>query len=337
MPKYFRILSIDGGGLRGVIPAIILRKLSQSTKEPIWRYFDLVTGTSTGGIIALAVVLNKPLDEIEELYKTLGKKLFIKPSPRKKIDSARHYINAWKTGSLYNPELLLSFLEKEFKIEREDGTKENALIKDAQTRLCIPTFDITHGKIVLFKTPHIVIRPDRRQFTDDANKEMYKVAAATSAAPIFFNTSSVENSYFIDGGLWANNPEMVGLLEAYRSGFSFDQVKLLSIGTGSYVFQRETSVAKKMHLKDWGLTGVVEATLEAQTQAAAKMSRLFLDDRNHTRLQYEFKKNIPMDDVSSLPDLISCADRLFREQGDNVIKNFFQSVTDNPNYKDEKI
>ena len=205
--RKFKILSIDGGGIRGIIPAMFLEEIESSLSVPIWEYFDLICGTSTGGIIALAIGFEKPMAEIRRLYEIEGYKIF-PISYRKNIfkNASSMFSMLIGNGQKYPTNVLEEELKKEF-------ISNNEFLKMYQSKvgLCIPAVNVSSGQVVVFKTPHKVINPKEETFSNDANKAVWEVARATSAAPSYFKTAAIENSFFVDGGLYANNPSLVGI------------------------------------------------------------------------------------------------------------------------------
>ena len=177
-------------------------------------YFDLITGTSTGGILALGLAAGMTASELLNLYMTRGKEIF--PPDRRAL---RKVLQLFVTG--YRRKTLDRILN-----EMLGDTK----LRDSRVRLCIPSLDWKHGDVYLFKTPH---HPD---FKKDGDEGMAKVAAATSAASTFLKP--VEDGYtFADGGVWANNPIMIGLVEALSSfKVKRNNIVILSIGCGEHPY-----------------------------------------------------------------------------------------------------
>ena len=208
----FRILSMDGGGIRGIFPAAVLADLEHRhlDGESVVEYFDLITGTSTGGIIALGLAAGMKASELLCLYANRGREVF-PPQGR----TLRRLLQWLKTG--YNREPLDNLLEK---------AMGDLKLRDSSVRLCIPSLDWRYGDVYVFKTPH---HPD---FKKDGDEPMTKVAAATAAAPTYFRP--VQDRYiFADGGVWANNPIMIGLTEALSSfKTKRSNIAIFSIGCG---------------------------------------------------------------------------------------------------------
>jgi patatin-like phospholipase/acyl hydrolase len=217
--KPFRILSIDGGGIRGILPAALLAEFE--TRHLGGRsagdYFDLITGTSTGGIIALGLSVGMRASEILQLYIDCGEAIFppIRP-PFRKLKSGLRFLR-----SLPRYRYERDSLERE--LRRLFGDRQ---LGEARCRLCIPAFD-GFTEVHIFKTPH---HPDLRL---DWREQMVTAALATSAAPTFFSVYRNGDRRFADGGVWANNPVMVGLTDAL-SCHALDrrQVEILSLGCG---------------------------------------------------------------------------------------------------------
>ncbi|KOY51942.1 CBASS cGAMP-activated phospholipase [Polaribacter dokdonensis] len=231
----FKILSIDGGGIRGVFPARFLSKLEADLKSPIAENFDLICGTSTGGILALALALKIPASDIEKLY-VENRKLIFPPFYRR-----------WRLGlnrAKYNNKKLEDLIRNKFKKANNDI---EPLIADLYTRVCITGYDLINAKPKVFKTPH------KDDYYTDLHIPAYQVAMATSAAPTYFNPYS--SNYLIgddnlkeeflmrvDGGVFANNPALIGLTEAHCSlGIPYADIELYSIGTGQSTYNETRS------------------------------------------------------------------------------------------------
>jgi uncharacterized protein len=202
----FRILSIDGGGIKGVFPAAFLAHIEGTLGgAPVSSFFDLIAGTSTGGIIALALGLGLRAGEVLEFYERHGAAIFPRKSPW------------WLLGpAKYETAPLRCALEKTL------GSKR---LGDSNRRLIIPSFNATTGRIHIFKTAH------HPRLQMDFKVPAVEVALATSAAPVFFPPHrSGQEVMFIDGGIWANNPMGLAVTEAISMlGRSGDELDVLSI------------------------------------------------------------------------------------------------------------
>ena len=193
----FRILSIDGGGICGILPSSLLAELETRFLggSSIAGHFDLVAGTSTGGIIALGLAHGLTATAIRDFYVDRGDRIFPNPNALVRLwRKARRFHRHGYDSKALHEELLTIFGE--------------TTLGDARTRLCIPSFEGVHGDIWLFKTPH---HPDYKK---DRFERMVNVALATSAAPTYLRAVSNNGYLMVDGGLWANNPVMNAVTEA---------------------------------------------------------------------------------------------------------------------------
>lgn len=231
--KQIKILSIDGGGIRGIIPAKVLAELEQKLKEEhsekkLHEHFDLICGTSTGAILAIGIALGIPASKLLEFYKDNAKIIF--PKWFLKILPSKVRILA---GSMYSNKFLRKKL-KDIYTEANNGVEP--LMNDLKTNVCIPTFNGGMGEINVLKTKH------NHEFVRDYKLPAHEVALSSASAPVYFppHTFSYKNKFgeghninMIDGGLFANNPSLIGVLEATdKMGYEFSQIKLLSLGTG---------------------------------------------------------------------------------------------------------
>lgn len=214
--KPFRILCLDGGGMRGIYQAQYLESIacrvdknSQSNKD-IGKSFDLIVGTSTGAIITAALVTGVPMKEIIVLYEKHGSKIFPHQGIRFTPFLGTHVFRALGLG-LKKGNLALS--DVLFEVLGEKTVKE---VYDSRSiAFAVPTIDLNRHAAVVFKTSHLSRlngRDDRRRLVD--------ICLASSAAPILRSVARLpENdngtyTNYVDGGLWANNPAMVGMMEA---------------------------------------------------------------------------------------------------------------------------
>jgi patatin-like phospholipase/acyl hydrolase len=243
--KTFKILSIDGGGIKGLYSAAILKEFEDKFKCQISDYFDMICGTSTGGLIALALALKIPAKEICDFYELEGPKIFPNSTSinffGKKI--SRRFMQQLVKGGKYSDKPLKNALTNIFKESK---------IGDSNNLLCIPSYTITEARPFIFKYDHTIL--DR-----DNGALMVDVALATSAAPTYFPMAEIpfyNNKQFIDGGVWANNPTLVGLLEAltYFVGKEkeYDKLKILSISSLSITGGQPTGLKRERSFLNWG-------------------------------------------------------------------------------------
>ncbi|MYI61352.1 MAG: patatin-like phospholipase family protein [Gemmatimonadetes bacterium] len=309
--REFRILAIDGGGIRGIFPATFLAGLEERYLGgvSVAQYFDLIAGTSTGGIIALGLASGLTAAEQRNLYIERGCDIF-PPIRSDVIGSAKRCF--WSLYQYfkfrYDREALMCILRETFE-DRKFG--------EAQTRLCIPSFDGRHGEVYIFKTPH---HPD---FRKDAKEPMIKVAAATSAAPTFFQPFKDGGYTFVDGGVWANNPIMVALVDAL-SCFSVprERIRVLSLGCGDdqyAVGKMKTLLGGMLAWKD-----IIYGAMRLQSLNALGQAGLLVGADRIIRVNAPTcEKKIRLDDWSrAVAELPNVAKAALDEFGENAASVF---------------
>ena len=313
----FRILSIDGGGIRGVYPAVLLAGLEQRylDGQPLARYFDLITGTSTGGIIALGLGAGLRAEDISRLYVERGDEIF--PPARDGALRFVQHVGKWVTHLFryrYDRAALDALLLEALG-ERKFG--------ESLTRLCIPSFDGHHGEVYIFKTPH---HPD---FKLDGVENMTKVAAATAAAPTFFRPLEDGGYAFVDGGVWANNPVMIGVVDALSC---FDvtrhRISVLSLGCGTKSCRLNKAQMMGGGLLAW--RGIIETAMSLQSQNALGQAGLLLGAERLMRLDAPMAgRSIELDDWKrSVAELVPAAEQMLEEQGYAVAEMFLSAPTE---------
>ena len=254
------MLALDGGGVRGIFTAAVLAALEEDLGAAVLDHFDLVVGTSTGGIIALALGAGLTPREILEFYVS-------------EQDSIFGGSSAWTNARrLFRAKYSPAGLEQALK--RVLGER---LLGESRVPLVIPSYDLGENAVHLFKTPH------HKRLKRDYRVPMWAVGMATSAAPTYLPAFRLpgDESRLIDGGVWANNPAMVGVTEAVSMfGCPLHEIRLLSLGT-------TTSLAPRPgRLDDAGLLrwargpGVVDVLLAGQSAGAfAQVQHLVGKDR----------------------------------------------------------
>ena len=302
----FRILSIDGGGIKGVFPASLLAGLETRYLNggSISHYFDLITGTSTGGIIALGLGAGLKAAELRDLYLQRGREIF---PPGNAL--------SWR---LRKASSLFKYRYNRVALTRIMGEHLGDLtLADSQSRLCIPSCDGRHGDLYVFKTPH---HPDYRL---DFREKMTDVAAATSAAPTYFRPFEQSGYTFLDGGIWANNPIMVGLVEAL-SCFAVprERVRILSVGCGDDQFTISKWQKRLGGLWQW--RGIINPVMRFQSLSAVGQAGLLIGPDRIIRINPPgINRQIDLDDWNrATAELPSAADRALDEWGDAISSSF---------------
>lgn len=278
----FQILSLDGGGYRGLFDAALLAAFEEDLGRPVLQHFDLVTGTSTGGIIALALGAGMSPREVIEFYETHGSRIF-----------ANSRLRAVKRcfRSKYPAAPLRDALDEVF---------GEVTIGDSRVRLVVPSYSITSDTVYLFKTPH---HPRLRR---DWRVRMTDVAMATSAAPTYFPAFEFEHQRLVDGGLWANNPTTVGVAEAISMcGASLDAIRVFSLGTTSGVRQRHDRL-NRGGLIQWA-ADAPDVLLRGQSIAACNTALHLLDEQRLLRLDPIVPANLLRLDGVNTDELIGRA------------------------------
>ncbi|MBN8969986.1 CBASS cGAMP-activated phospholipase [Afipia sp. TerB] len=307
----FRILSIDGGGIKGLFPATILSELEQRYLggDSIAGYFDLIVGTSTGGILALGLGAGLKASELAHLYICRGPEIFPEPT-----DSTIDRIRAWWSGKRH-------FLYRRYEREPLEKMLRDILGKktfgESIVRLCIPAFEGRHSEVFVFKTPH---HPD---YKCDRFDSMVKVALSASAAPTFFRPLEHNHYTLIDGGVWANNPAMLAVIEAMIC-FDIDrsQIDLFSIGCGDdpYVVSGDKiDFGGKFAWSD-----IIFAAMRLQSLSAINQARLLLGPPSVHRIDPpKNPRPILLDDYRrSIDELVPAAKSVVDEFGQDIAYTF---------------
>jgi hypothetical protein len=214
-----RILTIDGGGIRGTFPAAFLANLEEDLDEPIGRYFDLIAGTSTGGIIAIGLALGLRAADILKVYEDKGPAIFAQTLGGLPGWLTRRF--RWGRWMFWGPKYSAEPLR-----DALHGVLQDRRLGEARTRLLIPAWHPQTQGVYIFKTAHHPrLKTDYRELAVDA-------AMATATAPSYFAQHVTANDVGLaDGGLWANNPAGIAVVEAIATlGWPVDDLKILSIG-----------------------------------------------------------------------------------------------------------
>lgn len=259
------VLSIDGGGIRGIIPALVLSKIEEILGADCCQVFDLIGGTSTGGIISLGLSKKNPLTafELANIYIKLGDKIFQRSAIKDllSLDGI--------TDELYDSENLELILGNYF---------ANQSFNECQTNVLITTYDIENRAPFLIKS-----------YDDNCDSILLKEAArATTAAPTYFEPAVLKNNEgksfkLIDGGVYCNNPALLAYTEAKKL-WPNDDIFLLSLGTGELI-----RPIKYKQARNWGTIGWIRPLIDSILDGVSDITHYELEELlgtwNYLRLQ----------------------------------------------------
>ncbi|MBW6537253.1 MAG: patatin-like phospholipase family protein [Mariniphaga sp.] len=290
-----------------------------------YEYFDLICGTSTGAILTIAIALGIPADDLVRFYKIHAQAIFpkwyLKVLPRK----SRAILT-----SIYCNKILRRKL-KEIYTEANGG--QIPLINDLKTKVCIPVFNGNDGQINVIKTKHC------EDFFRDYKLPAHEVALSSASAPVYFppHTFSFSNNYgegvnvnMIDGGIFANNPSLIGILEATEKlNYDSSDIRLLSLGTG----RGKHIIKKSWKPKDiwywlFPKPRLLDIILDSQAQITEqyihflqRMAKKTNNGFEYLRIQYDLDGDTIDLNVSSKKDL-----QRLESIGDELAKNNLSSV-----------
>ncbi len=345
------ILCIDGGGMRGIIPAVIISKLANKLKQfdenkPFYSYFDLICGTSTGGLIALGLTTS-PL--ISNLKKEEGEDTLV--TYEEEVLSFLDKLKGKKRKKAIPPTLitrgsdcssLLDFYKLDGKsIFHSESRFFGQLLKDKYEPKHIENFlfkTFQNSKMNQCLVPTMVVSYDAAEgkpfsFRSWDNNDFYvrEAARATSAAPTYFPPATIydrntnKRRYLIDGGIIANNPVLMAYSEARQLYPNCKKFHILSLSTASAEYSmQEIDISG-------GLMGWIDPSKGAPIQKIASTSQMQLasyiaqniSDVDYTRIHYSLKgDSFKLDDTSTyaINTLIDSAEQLYREEEDKLIK-----------------
>ncbi|MBI3520514.1 MAG: patatin-like phospholipase family protein [Bacteroidetes bacterium] len=342
--KPFKILSIDGGGIRGVFPAMVLANYEAELKAKgvekwqVYQNFDLICGTSTGGIMAVALALGIPAKEIYELYLNNADKIF---------GSKKGFLKRIKYSAHQRDELE-TLIRNKYKSYHNGEDGEDPRLKHCKTHVAIPIYDLMEGRPSVLKSKY------HDAFVRDYHIPAYQAALATSAAPTYFDPYSdkyidlngLEKPFQnkVDGGVFANNPTLNGIIEAQKAfNLQLKDISVLSIGTGHQRFCDAGIDKKKNHRVKYGIRywmledgkkRLIDLFMQGQTQQVQNLISILkngIDKREPDNFEYiridtqlDESCNIEMDetDKKKLEKLAEKANIEFQNNATQIINLF---------------
>lgn len=297
-----RILSIDGGGIKGALPAAFLASVEEQTGRRIVDHFDLIVGTSTGGIIALGLGLGIPAAEILRFYIERGPDIFGGagsgvPAHLKRLGRWTR----WLVRPKYQPHGLRAALEDVLGGRR---------LGESATRLVIPAYHPDRRGVYVFKTAH------HPRFSYDFRQSAVDVAMSTAAAPTYFPAHSIaQGANLIDGGVWANNPIGVAAVEAVGVlGWQGADLRILSLGCTDEVFAVPANGGRGQLA-----TLALDLMFQGQSFSALGIARLLTGDPHEGQRIFRYDPIVPrgtfiLDDATQARRLAGIGEAEARER-----------------------
>ena len=264
--KPYRILALAGGGYLGLYTACVLAELEAVVGEPLGRRFDLIAGTSVGGILAIALAFEMPMAQLRELFIEHGTGIFSSRAlPTTAVGKLRDLTRS-VLGPKYDGRVLRQALVSHL---------GRSTLGDALHQVVIPCTNVSLSQTKVFKTPHAA------GSRGDESVHAVSVAMATSAAPAYFPSVRVGKYLYSDGGMFAVAPDQVAMHEAeHFLRIAPARIRMLSIGTGTAGYQPSAKVSEKDGAVDWLSEGRLILTLiSVQQQHVQAMMEDRLGDR----------------------------------------------------------
>lgn len=275
----FRILSLNGGGIRGIFQAVYLHEIAKNFHKPLANTFQLLAGTSTGALIALGLALEIEPSHLVDMFKTNGDLIF----------GRKRFASLVRKGAKYSVDPLKGLLEKTY------GSKH---LSDC-------TAFVTICSTVLNRYRHRIFTNIKRsgEKVGDSPLSVVDVALASCAAPTYFPSfhfdDGSEARTYVDGGMWANNPALAAIISAHRHlNVPLKDIRLVSLGNGRFPggFRTERYDSTRP-------IGMVEDVLElmfsAQNTAADDLSQSLIGDSNVLSIDANLSQPIDLDDVET--------------------------------------
>lgn len=328
MKRKIRVLSIDGGGIRGIIPAKVIVKIeellqqySQNPETRISDYFDLIAGTSTGSILAALYLCP---------YEIGGTK--VKYSAQEALDLYLNYgadifERSWKTQTI-DYFGLGSPLYKADKLEQMlDAYFGDIRLADLVKPCLFPAYDIESGKAIFFNQINAYHHMNR-------NYLVKEVVRGSTAAPTYFPIAKISDHFegrtysLIDGGMFANNPALCAYIEACKFPFqpAPSDIMILSLGTGSNGRTYPYGSSSK-----WGKIGWVIPVIDIYGSVASQTvdhQLKVLYQCHHVKDQYlRIEPDLSQYDVSSQMDNVSKKNmKALESVGEKIVETYSEEI-----------
>ena len=298
MSKDFKILSLDGGGYKGLFTIACLAEIEKSCGIRANEHFDLYAGTSTGSIIAMGLAAGYTTDEILDLYINIGCKIF----PHR----AGSISDIWKfLKQFFVPIYDNKILKKELNIFFGDKTVEDVLKRNKY--FIVPTLCLSNSQPRIFKTDY------KTGYNQHNAYKLADIVFASCSAPTYFPVAKIKHplngyyEYFVDGGMFANNPSLCAITEAVGNiGINKDDIKLISIAPPSEkVIIKDGFYPATRGILRWN-KDIVSMALAGTSIKDAYITKFILNKNKYIRIAPDITKNTP-------EKMDRCSDKIINE------------------------
>jgi len=329
----FQILSLAGGGIRGAFITSYLKELEVKLGRPIAECFDLIAGTSTGGIIAAGLAHGHSAAKMHDFYVRYGASIFAEWPCYKATGLNRfiyptiNWISKKRSGKnidvAFRPRFSPEALEKSL----YEGFKDDILADIKCTRLIMPAVNLTKGEPHIFRSNHLP------KALHNQNIKIVDAIAATTAAPTYFPHRQIGEHAYVDGGVWAADPSMLAVAEAIRiqqfeknldpnAPISTNNIHVLSVGTGKSEFSMSPP-GNDAGLIYWA-TRIADVMGTSQSQGVHLPMKFFLGDR-YRHVNFRMTEDWGIDQVQHIPELFKMGEKRAAETFDVVKKEFLDN------------
>jgi predicted acylesterase/phospholipase RssA len=305
MSRPFRILSLSGGGARGIFQATFLRELQKELNPRLKDGFDLIAGTSTGAIVALSLALDVPLDRTCEFYRDKAPLIF-----------RSRFMAGVRGGPKYSNRALRQALEEIFSTKHLNDTDKTVIV--AATTL--DRFD------------HRIFSNIGHLSTTDGDLSAVDVALASAAAPTYFAPiqPNLRERTYVDGGVWANSPSLLAVLVAHRHlAVPLQDIRLLSVGTGYFPNGRSPRDMGKLRRYSLGsVRTVLELIFDSQSSFADEYARTLITPGYFIKIDVPLGQNMELDDVAAAVSILpALAEKEATSHVEEIRRTFLDLVT----------
>lgn len=326
----FQILSLIGGGIRGAFITSFLKEIEEKLGRPIAECFDLIAGTSTGGIIATGLAAGRSAAEVYDFYVRYGEKIF-SPRPKYKakgymklVYPSANWVFSRRTGEKLDPFLRARYCPDALGHSFDEGFGQDTIESIRFTRLIVPTVNLTKGMPHVFRSAHLP------EAVADQDVRICDLLLAATAAPTYFPHKQIKDQSFADGALWATDPSMLAFAEAMRirgechrgdcdPTYDTSDIHLLSIGTGisQYSWTPPGADAGMMY---WA-RHIADVMGISQIQGIHQPLHFILGD-NYTHLNFTMDELWPLDGVANIPKLFDAGSAKAGEEFEGIKQCF---------------